>query len=119
MEGRTSNAKERKIDTEESNPTAEQLLQQKIVELESKIVEMDKEIVSLKKKSTNYDYGSILDLPNEILWKIMGYLSNHDILRNVAQVSKKFQKLTQDPFLIRKIEVNLVNSPSWRRQLTV
>jgi len=118
MEGRTSNAKERKIDTEESNPTAEQLLQQKIVELESKIVEMDKEIVSLKKKSTNYDDESILDLPNEILWKIMGYLSNHDILRNVAQVSKKFQKLTQDPFLIRKINVDLGYSPSWRRQLT-
>ena len=38
MEGRTSNAKERKIDTEESNPPAEQLLQQKIVELESKVI---------------------------------------------------------------------------------
>ena len=65
------------------------------------------QIAALKKESTNYDYVSILDLPNEILLKILGYLSNREILRNVAQVSKKFQKLTQDSSLIRKIKVNV------------
>ena len=49
---------------------------------------------------------NITELPNEILWEIFGYLSTKDVLRNVAQVSKKFHKLTQDQFLIRKIEVN-------------
>ena len=49
---------------------------------------------------------NITELPNEILLEIFGYLSTKDILRNVAQVSTKFHKLTQDQFLIRKIEVN-------------
>ena len=65
------------------------------------------QIVALKKESTNYDYVSILDLPNEILLKILSYLSTRDILGNVAKVSKKFQKLTQNSTLIRKIEVNV------------
>ena len=82
-------------------------LRKKIEELESQIVEKDKENFELQKKSTNYNYGSILeDLPIETVLEILSYLSNHDILRNVAQVSKKFHKITQDPFLIRKIEVN-------------
>ena len=49
---------------------------------------------------------NITELPNEILLEIFGYLSTKDILRNVARVSKKFHKLTQDQFLFRKIEVN-------------
>ena len=50
--------------------------------------------------------GPLLNkLPDEILLKIFGYLSTYDILRNVAQVSKKFKKLSEDPFLIRKIEL--------------
>ena len=49
---------------------------------------------------------NITEFPNEILWKIFGYLSNYDVLRNVAQVSKKFHELTQDQFLISKIEVD-------------
>ena len=45
-------------------------------------------------------------LPDEILLKIFGYLTNFDLLRNVARVSKKFKKLSEDPFLIRKIELH-------------
>ena len=48
------------------------------------------------------------ELPNEIWLEIMSYLSTFDVLRNVAQVSKKFQKLSEDQHLIRKIEVESV-----------
>ena len=45
-----------------------------------------------------------MDLPDEILLKIMGYLSNKDVLKNLAQVSRKFHGLSRDPHLIKKIE---------------
>ena len=51
-------------------------------------------------------------LPNECLLKIMSYLSNYDVLRNVAGVSKRFYELSQDQHLIRKIEVN---SETWAK----
>ena len=41
-------------------------------------------------------------LPDEILLKIMGYFSNKDVLKNLAQVSRKFHGLSRD--LIKKIE---------------
>ena len=47
---------------------------------------------------------NIMELPDECLLEIMSYLSNYDILKNVAGVSKKFHKLSQDQHLIRKIE---------------
>ena len=50
------------------------------------------------------------ELPNEIWLEIMSYLSTFDVLRNVAQVSKKFHKFSEDPHLIRKIEVESVQS---------
>ena len=53
---------------------------------------------------------NIMELPNECLLEIMSYLSTYDILRNMAGVSKRFHKLSQNPLLIRKIEVN---SGSW------
>ena len=37
--------------------------------------------------------------------KIMGYLSTYDLLRIVAQVSKKFQEISRDPFLIKSIKL--------------
>ena len=43
-------------------------------------------------------------LPDEILLKIMEYLSNKDVLKNLAQVSRKFHGLSRDPHLIKKIE---------------
>ena len=45
-----------------------------------------------------------LELFDEIWLEIMSYLSTKDVLRNVAQVSKWFHKLSKDPHVIRKIE---------------
>ena len=45
-------------------------------------------------------------LPNEVWLEIMSYLSTYEVLRNVAQVSKRFHKLSEDPHVIRNIEVN-------------
>ena len=49
-------------------------------------------------------------LPNEVWLEIMSYLSTYEVLRNVAQVSKRFHKLSEDPHVIRKIEVESVQS---------
>ena len=48
----------------------------------------------------------LLELPNEIWLEIMSYLSTSDVLINVAQVSKRFHELSEDPNVIRKIEVD-------------
>ena len=50
------------------------------------------------------------ELPNEIWLEIISYLSTFDLLRNVAQVSKKFHKFSEDPHVIRKIRVESVQS---------
>ena len=50
---------------------------------------------------------NFMDLPDETLLKIMGYLSNKDVLKNVGQVSKRFHRLSRDPFLIKKIEFKI------------
>ena len=44
------------------------------------------------------------ELPDEILLKIMEYLSSFDILRKIAPVSKRFYRLTQDQNLIKQVE---------------
>ena len=48
---------------------------------------------------------NILELPKEILLKIFGYLSSHDILRRVAAVCQNFKLLTQDQLLIRDLYI--------------
>ena len=45
------------------------------------------------------------NLPNEIWIKILEYLSTKDILRNMAPVSRRFHQISQDPFLIKRIEL--------------
>ena len=55
-------------------------------------------------------FTTITELPDECLLKIFSYLSNFDVLRNVAAVSQKFHELSQDRHLIRKIKVD---SESW------
>ena len=55
-------------------------------------------------------FRNLMELPNENLLKILGYLSSYDVLRNVAVVSQKFHELSQDRHLIRKIKVD---SESW------
>ena len=52
------------------------------------------------------DDENILELlPDEVLMKIMDYLSTYDILRIIAQVSKRFRKISLDPFLIKSIKL--------------
>ena len=45
-----------------------------------------------------------IHLPQEILVKILSYLSNRDILRNVARVSRNFYQIAHDTHLLRRIE---------------
>ena len=52
----------------------------------------------------------LMELPNECMLNILRYLSNFDVLRNVAQVCKRFYVLSQDQHLIRKIKVD---SETW------
>ena len=56
-----------------------------------------------------YKIENLLQLPDEILLKIMGYLSNKDVLKNLAQVPKRFRRLSKDPHLIKKIVLNFAS----------
>ena len=47
----------------------------------------------------------ITDLPNEILLEIFNFLSTHDILRNVAPISKKFHQLSRQANAIKGIQL--------------
>ena len=84
--------------------------------LQGQLVIKDKRIQELEEKKNlespimKGKMKNIMELPNECLLEIMSYLSTYDILRNMAGVSKNFHKLSQNPLLIRKIEVD---SDSW------
>ena len=62
-------------------------------------------VVKVEAKAMDSKNKNIFELPDEILMKIMGYLSTYDLLRIVAQVSKKFQEISRDPFLIKSIKL--------------
>ena len=81
-----------KIVIENQEAEIEQLVQEQRKNLELSATEIKTKNVSVAK------------LPNEIWLEIMSYLSTKDVLRNVAQVSKWFHKLSKDPHVIRKIE---------------
>ena len=81
-----------KIVIENQEAEIEQLVQEQRKNLELSATETKTKNVLVKK------------LPNEIWLEIMSYLSTKDVLRNVAQVSKWFHKLSKDPHVIRKIE---------------
>ena len=55
-----------------------------------------KNLIAVENKVQN-----IMDLPDEILLKILGYLSNIDILRKMAPVSKRFYRLSWDQNFIK------------------
>ena len=107
------------METSKEEPVAKRL-RSRIVNMETSVAKRprleplsDKEIIKNLKERIQYleeqlKTQSILvpDLPNEIWLKIMSYLSTFDLLRNVAQVSKKFNQLSKDPYLIRKIQLN-------------
>ena len=56
------------------------------------------------------------ELPDETWIEILSYLSTFDVLRNVAQVSKRFHKLSQDSDVIRKIEVESFHWPEDKKE---
>ena len=68
--------------------------------LQAEIAEKQAQIDQITKKEDRLKelMGPLLEtmLPDEILLKILGYLSTSDVLRNVARVSKKFKKLSED-----------------------
>ena len=121
-----STAKKRRIEPQNSEQIIEE--QRRVIEnlqaqLATKVAEIaakDKRIQELEDQAKQKNLESppvaegkmknIMELPDECVLEIMSYLSNYDILRNVAGVSKKFHKLSQDQHLIRKIELD---SESW------
>ena len=87
-------------------------LQEQIAAKDKRIQELEGEV---KQKSLELPQGKtkeIMELPDECLLEIMSYLSNYDILKKVARVSKKFHDLSKDQHLIRSIEINPGNQ-SW------
>ena len=91
-------------------PNAEQIihnLQQVIENLRAEISSKNKIIQEFEDQVKQKNLES---LPNECLLKILSYLSNYNVLRNVAGVSKRFYELSQDQHLLRKIEVE---SETW------
>ena len=86
--------------------------QMKVIENQrARIQQLEEELLrnsELSTTETNVKNVLVPELPNEIWLEIMSYLSTFDVLRNVAQVSKKFQKLSEDQHVIRKIEVESV-----------
>ena len=87
-----------KIVIENQEAQIEQLVQEQCKNLELSATETKTKTVSVP------------ELPNEIWLEIVSYLSTCDVLKNMAQVSKRFHKLSQDPDVIRKIEADSVQS---------
>jgi len=54
------------------------------------------------------EFELLRQLPYEIFSKIMGYLSNYDILKRMAPVSKSFYQLSQDPTIIKLLEFKTI-----------
>ena len=99
---------------------AEEIIQeQKLVieNLMARIQQLEEKVKFLESSSTETKIMTIPipELPNETWLQIMSYLSTYDVLKNVAQVSKRFHKLSQDPHVIRKIEVN--PAQSWPKDM--
>ena len=67
-----------------------------------------KQVVSEKKKHEEIApvamEKNLMEFPDEILMKIMGYFSTEDILKKMALVSKKFYGLSRDQNIIKKID---------------
>ena len=86
--------------------------------LQAQIAMKDKRIQELEQKNLESPLKEpmsskhLMELPNECLLNILGYLSNFDVLRNVAGVCKRFYELSQDQHLIRKIKVG---SETWAK----
>ena len=90
-----------------------QQLEEQLKTSESRNQQLEEQLKFLESSAMETKIKNILvpELPNEIWLEIMSYLSTYDVLRNVAQVSKRFHKLSEDPHLIRKIEVEFDQWP--------
>ena len=110
-------AKRRRMETSNSEQTIQELrmdLQEHrriIQNLQAQLAIKDKRIKELEQKERKImSSKNLMELPDECLLKIMGYLSNFEVLRVVAGVSKKFHQLSLDRHLVKKIKVD---SASW------
>ena len=110
-------AKRRRMETSNSEQIIQELrmdLQEHrriIQNLQAQLAIKDKRIQELEQKEGKImSSKNLMELPDECLLKILGYLSNFEVLRVVAGVSKKFHQLSQDRHLIKKIKVD---SKSW------
>ena len=54
------------------------------------------QVVILEKNQINFDVFPIMDLPYEILVKILSYLPNCDILRNLIEISGYWSHSSQN-----------------------
>ena len=99
-------------------------LEQQIIQNQLQVIEnLRTEIASIKNKGiqefeNQVKQKNLESLPNECLLKIMSYLSNYDVLRNVAGVSKRFYELSQDQHLIRKSKWTLKLGPKLKKENT-
>ena len=64
---------------------------------------------------------NVMELPDEILLKIMGHLSTSDILKQIARVNKRFYRLSRDQDLIKQIkfkslELSFHQTSSWTEE---
>ena len=48
----------------------------------------------------------LMELPNETIIRILRFLPNEDIHRNVAHVCKRLSKLSVDPIFVLEIDIN-------------
>ena len=64
-----------------------------------KPVDKNPQDVAIENKIRN-----VMDLPEEILLKIMGHLSTSDILKKMAPVCKRFYRLSRDKNLVKQIK---------------
>ena len=62
-----------------------------------------KRLKMTEEKLENKRNGTLLALPDEVLLKILSYLSTYDILKRVAPVCRNFERLSKDPLLINEL----------------
>ena len=62
-------------------------------------------VKKFKLQNFSSPHFQLINLPNEVLLKIFGYLSTFDILCNVSLVCKSFKRLSKDKYLIQILKI--------------
>ena len=78
--------------------------------VKARIQALEEQLKILESEETEIESLPVPELPDEMWLEIMTYLSTYDVLKTMACVSKRFHKLSKDPNVIRKIEVDPVQS---------